>query len=232
VAFHKDIKSVFEILNHMTEENEFIFLYDLSNKKLKESFYDYSDIIIKHWNFLKDLKKEKKLVFAGTSLDNFYEFVVIQTKSEEEAKGIIKSDPYVYNQLLKVSLYKFKASLVTEEEVPEVLEEDFFDIESIYDDETKFYMGTLTGRLTFINDMTEEEGKIMEIHFEYLKSKFDEKQLLLAGPILAEGQFGLTIFTANSLKEAEDFVINDPAVDAEIMKPGVHPFRIFLLGKK
>ena len=216
----------------MEQENVYIFLYDLSDKKLSESFYDYSDIIIKHWNFLKNLKKENKLIFAGTSLNNFCEFAIIQAKNEEEAKSIIKSDPYVYNHLLKVSLYKFKTSLVTEEEVTEVLEEEFLDIESIYDDETKIYMGTITGRSTFINDMTEEEGKIMEIHFEHLKSKFDEKQLLLAGPILAEGLFGLTVFTANSLKEAEDFVINDPAVDAEIMKPGVHPFRIFLLGKK
>jgi len=216
----------------MEQENVYIFLYDLSDKKLSESFYDYSDIIIKHWGFLKNLKKEKKLIFAGTSLDNFCEFAVIQTNSEQEIKSIIKSDPYVYNHLLKVSLYKFKASLVTEEEVPEVLEEEFLDIESIYDDETEIYMGTITGRSTFINDMTEEEGKIMEIHFEFLKSKFDEKQLLLAGPILAEGLFDLTIFTANSLKEAEDFLKNDPVVNAEIMKPGVHPFRIFLLGKK
>jgi uncharacterized protein YciI len=216
----------------MEQENVYIFLYDLSDKKLSESFYDYSDIIIKHWGFLRNLKKEKKLIFAGTSLDNFYEFAVIQTNSEEEIKSIIKSDPYVYNQLLNVSLYRFKTSLVTEEAVPEVLEEEFLDIESIYDDETKIYMGTITGRSTFINDMTEEEGKIMEIHFEHLKSRFDEKQLLLAGPILAEGQFGLTVFTANSLKEAEDFVKNDPVVDAEIMIPGVHPFRIFLLGEK
>ena len=216
----------------MVQENDYIFLYDLSNKKLSESFYDYSDIIIKHWKFLKNLKKEKKLIFAGTSLDNFYEFAVIQTESEEEVKGIIKNDPYVYNHLLTVSLYKFKTSLITEEEVPEVLEEEFLDIESIYDNETKIYMGTITGRSTFINDMTEEESKIMEMHFEHLKSKFDNKQLLLAGPILAEGQFGLTVFTANSLLEAEDFVKNDPVVDAEIMKPGVHPFRIFLLGEK
>ena len=134
--------------------------------------------------------------------------------------------------MLTVSLYKFKTSLITEEEVPEVLEEEFLDIESIYDNETKIYMGTITGRSTFINDMTDEESKIMEMHFEHLKSKFDNKQLLLAGPILAEGQFGLTVFTANSLLEAEDFVKNDPVVDAEIMKPGVHPFRIFLLGEK
>lgn len=216
----------------MSDENVFIILYDLSDKKITESFYEYSDIIIKHWKFLKNLKSERNLIFAGTTVDSFYEFIVIKTSSKEEAEKLVKNDPFVYNRLLQVFLYNFRISLLTEEHVVEVLEEEFLDIESIYDEETEFYMGTITGRPTFINDMTEEEGKIMGTHFEYLKSKFDNKELVLAGPILAEGQFGVTIFTADTLNQAQDFVENDPAVKSGVVKPGVHPFRIFLKGEK
>ena len=119
-----------------------------------------------------------------------------------------------------------------EEDIEEVLEEEYLDIEAIYDEETDYYMGTITARPTFVNDMTEEEGEIMGIHFEYLKSKFDSKELVLAGPILAEGQFGVSVFKANSYDQAMELASNDPAVKEGIMKPGVHPFRIFLKGEK
>ena len=216
----------------MSDEGVFIILYDLSDKRMTEHLYDYSDIIIKHWKFLKKLKSEKSLIFAGTTLDSFYEIVVIKAISRDEAGKLIKNDPFVYNRLLQVFLYDFRTSLFTEEHVTEVLEEEFLDIESIYDEETEFYLGTITGRPTFINDMTEEEGKIMGVHFEYLQNKFDNKQLILAGPILAEGQFGVSIFTADNIKHAQNFVENDPAVKSGIVKSEVHPFRIFLKGEK
>jgi len=215
----------------MSDDNVFIVLYDLSDKKLTESLYDYSDIIIKHWKFLKALKSEKTLLFSGTTLDSFFEFAVIKTDTIEEAQRLVSNDPFVYNRLLQVTLYEFRTSLLTKENTIEVLEEEFLDIESIYDEDTVFYMGTITARPTFVNDMTEEEGKIMSVHYEYLKEKFDNKQLLLAGPILAEGKFGVSVFTAESLKEADEFVQNDPAVIEGIMKPEVHPFRIFLIEK-
>jgi uncharacterized protein YciI len=212
----------------MEDENVFIILYDLSDKKLSESFYDYSDIIIKHWKFLKKLKSEKNLIFAGTTLDSYYEITIVKAKSIEEAGKLAKNDPFVYNRLLPVFLYDFRATLLTDEQVPEVLEEEYLDIEAIYDEETEFYMGTITGRPTFINDMTEEEGKIMGVHFEYLKEKFDNKDLILAGPILAEGRFGLSIIKAENLEKATLFTKNDPAVKEGILESNVHPFRIFL----
>ncbi len=215
----------------MSDDNVFIVLYDLSDKKLTESLYDYSDIIIKHWKFLKALKSEKKLLFSGTTLDSFLEFAIIKTDTREEAQRLVSNDPFVYNRLLQVFLYEFRTSLLTKENTIEVLEEEFLDIESIYDEDTEFYMGTITARPTFINDMTEEEEKIMSDHFEHLKKKFDNKQLLLAGPILSEGQFGVSVFTAENLNEADEFVQNDPAVIEGIMKPEVHPFRIFLIEK-
>ena len=54
----------------------------------------------------------------------------------------------------------------------------------------------------------------------------------MAGPILAEGQFGITIFNADNQKQAKEFTESDPAVKKGIVKPGVHPFRIFLKGEK
>ena len=72
----------------------------------------------------------------------------------------------------------------------------------------------------------------MELHFQYLKNRYDKGKLILAGPILAEGTFGVSILLAESLDEADQFHKQDPSVIAGIMEPEVHPFRIFLIGTK
>jgi uncharacterized protein YciI len=116
--------------------------------------------------------------------------------------------------------------------VEEVDTEKGFDVNSLYKTPTNQYLGTVTPRSTFISDVTEEENKIMEIHFQYLKNRYDKMKLFLAGPILEEGTFGVSVFLAESLDEADQFQKQDPAVMAGIMEPEVHPFRIFFLGTK
>ncbi|MHA2254801.1 MAG: YciI family protein, partial [Candidatus Heimdallarchaeaceae archaeon] len=123
-------------------------------------------------------------------------------------------------------------SLVLNELVEEVDTEKGFDVNSLYKTPTNQYLGTVTPRSTFISDVTEEENKIMEIHFQYLKNRYDKMKLFLAGPILEEGTFGVSVFLAESLDEADQFQKQDPAVMAGIMEPEVHPFRIFFLGTK
>ena len=67
-------------------------------------------------------------------------------------------------------------------------------------------------------------------HFQYLKKRYDEKKLIFAGPILCEDKFGVTIFLASDYDEALYYVNNDPSVKAKLMKPGLHPFRVLLMG--
>lgn len=79
-----------------------------------------------------------------------------------------------------------------------------------------------------LTTMSPEEEKIIDEHFEYLKRKLQEKMLVLAGPCL-DGEFGIVIFRAESKKEAETFMNNDPAVKGGLMTSELHPFRISLV---
>ncbi|MHA1952860.1 MAG: YciI family protein, partial [Candidatus Heimdallarchaeaceae archaeon] len=164
--------------------------------------------------------------------NEFCEIVVIRCNDREQAEEIVENDPYTKKNIFPVFLYDFRASLVLNELVEEVDTEKGFDVNSLYKTPTNQYLGTVTPRSTFISDVTEEENKIMEIHFQYLKNRYDKMKLFLAGPILEEGTFGVSVFLAESLDEADQFQKQDPAVMAGIMEPEVHPFRIFFLGTK
>ena len=77
---------------------------------------------------------------------------------------------------------------------------------------------------------TEEDEKIMEQHFMYLKENLDKGVLLLAGPCL-DLAFGVAIYYASSDEEAEEFMKNDPAVINNVVTAEYHPFKISLLNK-
>jgi len=79
----------------------------------------------------------------------------------------------------------------------------------------------------FIENMTAEEERIMDEHFEYLKSLFNENKVTLAGPCL-DGAFGIIILEVDSEERAKQIMRNDPSVKAGIMKAELHPFKISL----
>jgi uncharacterized protein YciI len=207
---------------------EFIYLFQLSEINFIESIDVNKYLIIQHLVYLKELQKRDILVLAGTTLNGFCEIVIIKCKDKEQAEEIVENDPYTKKNIFPVKLYDFRASLILDEPIEAVDTEYGFDVDSLYKTSTNQYFGTITPRPTFISDATKEENKIMEIHFQYLRERYDMKKLFLAGPILEEGAFGVLVFSAESLDEAKQFQQQDPAVMAGIMKPEVHPFRIFL----
>lgn len=84
-------------------------------------------------------------------------------------------------------------------------------------------------RSTFINDATPEESALMGEHFQYLKRLLAEETLILAGPMLSEGGFGIAIFEAEDDAQAQALAGADPAVLGGLIRPEVHPFRVSLL---
>jgi uncharacterized protein YciI len=73
-----------------------------------------------------------------------------------------------------------------------------------------------------------QDEAIIDEHFEYLKKALAERRLILAGRCL-DGEFGIAIFSAESEKQAEEFMKNDPAVKKGVMTAELHPFRIALM---
>jgi uncharacterized protein YciI len=78
--------------------------------------------------------------------------------------------------------------------------------------------------------MSPKEEAIVDEHFEYLKKALAEGKLFLAGRCL-NGEFGIVIFHAESEKQADEFMKNDPAVKKGVMAAELHPFRIALVEK-
>lgn len=76
--------------------------------------------------------------------------------------------------------------------------------------------------------MSPKEEAIVDEHFEYLKKALAGGRLFLAGRCL-NGEFGIVIFHADSEKQGEDFMKNDPAIKKAIMTAELHPFRIALM---
>jgi uncharacterized protein YciI len=82
-------------------------------------------------------------------------------------------------------------------------------------------------REDFPENVTAEEGAIVERHFGYLESALQSRQLILAGPC-EDAAFGICLFRAKNLSEAQKFMENDPAVKEKLFSGELHAYRLAL----
>ena len=83
----------------------------------------------------------------------------------------------------------------------------------------------------FNQTATEEENKIINEHFLYLKNLLEKKILILAGPEL-NAKFGIAVLETNTEAEARKIMENDPAIINKVFTAELFPFRVSLLGKR
>jgi uncharacterized protein YciI len=76
---------------------------------------------------------------------------------------------------------------------------------------------------------TEEDNRIAEDHFAYLKKATEQGTVLLAGRSLDGHGPAVVIFEAASKEEACQFMENDPFVAYGLMRASLHPFRAALV---
>lgn len=79
-------------------------------------------------------------------------------------------------------------------------------------------------------EMTEQEEQIMSEHFLYLKDRFDEGKVIVAGPC-EDRSMGVSIWEVESREEAEEMIYNDPAVKAGIISVEIKNYRVSLWRK-
>lgn len=84
-------------------------------------------------------------------------------------------------------------------------------------------------RPTFVRDASPEERAVMGAHFEYLQKLSERGKLVLAGPCLDDGGFGIGIFRTSDEAEARGFAEGDPAVASGLMRSELHPVRLSFL---
>jgi uncharacterized protein YciI len=66
----------------------------------------------RHFEYLKGLLCEGKLILAGPSLDPPFGVIVFEAETEEEARRLIADDPSVATGVQTPELHPFRASLL------------------------------------------------------------------------------------------------------------------------
>jgi len=85
----------------------------------------------------------------------------------------------------------------------------------------------ISPRPTFIQDMTDDERRLMDEHGRYFQEQFEAGRLLLYGPVMAtSGAFGLGILEVEGEQEARQFGKGDPSVSAGMNTFEIHPMRV------
>ena len=96
---------------------------------------------------------------------------------------------------------------------------------------THFFVKLLGARDGFPENMTDEEERIMEDHFQYLLGQAEKKSVLLAGPCFADPGFGLVIVNEVDEDKAREIVESDPAIKGGVLSYEMSPMKISLMSK-
>jgi uncharacterized protein YciI len=85
-------------------------------------------------------------------------------------------------------------------------------------------------RQDFITNPKENEDKIMQDHFYYLKFLMKQKKLFFAGPtLIPEDPFGVIVLEVETAEEAKILLENDPSIKAGIQRiDDLRPIRLSL----
>jgi uncharacterized protein YciI len=70
------------------------------------------DVMRDHFEYLKSLLQQGKLVLAGPSLDPPFGIIVLEAETEDEARRLVEADPSVAAGLQTPELHPFRASLL------------------------------------------------------------------------------------------------------------------------
>jgi uncharacterized protein len=73
-------------------------------------------VVAAHWEFLLDLHRRGRLVFAGRCFDGPFGIVVFEAGDDEEAAAVARSDPSVVAGIQHAELHPFKVGLLRGEE--------------------------------------------------------------------------------------------------------------------
>jgi uncharacterized protein YciI len=96
----------------------------------------------------------------------------------------------------------------------------------------RFLLKLIPPRTRFADDMTPEEGKLMQQHADYWAGQFKNGTVLIIGPVLdPKGAWGMAVLETATEEEARTLAMNDPSVKAGLNKVELSPMRLFLMKK-
>jgi uncharacterized protein YciI len=95
-----------------------------------------------------------------------------------------------------------------------------------------WFVRLIPPRPTFDKDMTDAEGKLMDLHFAYWKDEFAKGVCVFGGPVFdSKGVYGVLAIRAATEDEARAIASADPSVKAGMNRIEVSEMRIAFLPK-
>lgn len=93
------------------------------------------------------------------------------------------------------------------------------------------YVLKLIPALLVKENWTSHEEKLVDDHFKRLQDLLNAGKLILAGKTdgMDEDTFGIVILEVETLEEAEQIMLSDPAVVGGVMTARLFPFRTALI---
>jgi uncharacterized protein len=95
-----------------------------------------------------------------------------------------------------------------------------------------YFVRLIPPRSTFLQDMTEAEGKLMKEHFTYWTDQFAKGVLLFGGPVLdPKAPYGVLVVKAANLDDATAIAAGDPTVKGGVNRIEVAEIRVAFFAK-
>lgn len=82
---------------------------------MQDSTPEENEVMCAHFEYLKGLLEDGRLILAGPSLEPPFGIIVFEAEAEDEARRLIEADPSVAAGLQTPELHPFLASLVREQ---------------------------------------------------------------------------------------------------------------------
>lgn len=109
------------------KKEQYLYTLKLIPSLLDESNWTEREngIVEEHFERLKSLMAEGKLILAGRTLNvdpSGFGIVILEVESEKEARGLMKSDPAVREGIMTAELFPYRVALIrsAEKEVKKV----------------------------------------------------------------------------------------------------------------
>lgn len=95
--------------------NEYIYKLVLIERLNQDENWTNEDnqIVDKHFNYLKELLNQNKLILAGrTTNEDKFGIVIFEAESDESAQEIMNNDPAILNGIMTGELYPYRVALM------------------------------------------------------------------------------------------------------------------------
>lgn len=92
---------------------EYVYLIKPKRENFIPSMTEEESMIMgRHFDYLKGLLAEEKLILAGPCLDGTYGICVFRAESLDAAENIMNNDPAVIEGIMSSELHRYRVSLM------------------------------------------------------------------------------------------------------------------------